>query len=153
MASTTSTRARWQSRLRTGLATGRLLPLYLTFAVLKHVLPLRALAKLAWRAPRGAANALGERDTVARVIRAVNLLGWTDRDCLQRSLLLYRLLSEIGRDPMLMIGLQKDGSTTRGHAWVTTDGHVVGEPASHVARYVPFCGFGRYGQCTTAISA
>ena len=150
---TRSSAPRWQSRLRTGRAIARLLPLYVSFAILKRIVPLRVLAKLAWRAPRARANAPTEGETVARVIRAVNLLGWTDRDCLQRSLLLYRLLSEIGRDPTLVVGMQRSGSTVRGHAWVMTGGRVIGEPIGHVEQYEPFCGFGRHGQCTTAVSA
>jgi len=140
-------------RLRTTLAISQLLPWYLFFAVTKHVVPLRMLVKLAWRDPRPVPGAPTEREAVARVIRAVNLLGWTDRDCLQRSLVLYRLLSLIGRDPILMVGLKRSGTGVEGHAWVMTNGRVLGEAPQHVEQFLPFCGFGRYGQCTPANSA
>jgi hypothetical protein len=133
---------RW---LGNAIAVGRLFPAYVAFAALKRVVPVQTLARWAWQAPRGAASPDQVRQAVARVWRTQGLANLGDRDCLQRSLLLYRELSKLGADPTLMIGFRQAAQGTQGHAWVVADGaQAIGVP--DVTQYVPAFGFGRQGR-------
>jgi hypothetical protein len=126
------------------LAVGRLLPLYVALGALKHVVPVQTLARWAWRPPARPADPDQVRRAVARVWRTQSLLNLGDRDCLQRSLLLYRELSRLGADPTLTIGFRHSAQRVQGHAWVTTRNDLVAEPAG-VTGYVPAIRFGREG--------
>ena len=137
------------SRLRrcsTALAVGRLAALYIVFGLIKHAVPLAVLARFVWRRPRGTRNRSAEVRLVARVIRARHLCREMDRDCLQRSLLLYRELSRVGADPMLIVGFRRAENGLRGHAWVIVDGEALAEEAPASAQFVPTFGFGRGGE-------
>ena len=81
----------------------------------------------------------------ARVFRLSQLIGLLDRDCLHRSLLLYRVLSRAGADPRLVIGFQRMNGRILGHAWVIVDGHAVIEPEVDLLRFSPVLGFGLKG--------
>jgi transglutaminase superfamily protein len=126
------------------LAVGRLLPLYVALGALKHLVPVQTLARWAWRPSAGPADPERVRRAVARVWRTQGLLNVGDRDCLQRSLLLYRELSRLGADPTLTIGFRQSAAHLHGHAWVTTGDEIVAEPAG-VTAYVPAIRFGREG--------
>ena len=130
------------NRFRTGLVVGRLLPAYVLLGLLKHLLPLRWLARWAWCPPAGPRDREAERRLVASVLRLSQLTGLPDRDCLQRSLLLYRVLSRAGADPTLVIGFHRMNDRILGHAWVIVDGHTVIEPAADLLRFSPTLGFG-----------
>jgi hypothetical protein len=137
--------ARRPGRLSDAADVLALLPAYLAFAVLKHVVPLPALARLAWHAGVPA----GDVERASRAVRAVTRLsrriGVTDRDCLQRSLVLYRELSRAGQTPTLVLGFKQDNGRVRGHAWVEA-----GPPrsvlAEDVSSYVVAASFGPRGQ-------
>ena len=126
-------------------AVGRLLPLYLAFGALKHVVPVQTLARWAWHPPTRTNDPDAVRRAVARVWRTQGLVHLGDRDCLQRSLLLYRELSRLGADPTLMVGFRQAAQRTQGHAWVMTRGAVAFEP-DEVNTYVAALSFGPYGQ-------
>ena len=126
-------------------AVGRLLPTYLVLGGLKHVVPVQTLARWAWRHPARVADHRAIDRAVARVWRTQSLLGLGDRDCLQRSLLLYRELSGLGADPRLMIGFRQSANRVQGHAWVVAYEEVVAEPAG-TAEFVPTFSFGRHGE-------
>src|SRR5262245_48657412 len=115
------------NRLATGLVLGRLLPAFLLLGLLKHLVPLRWLARWAWCVPSGPRDREAERRTIARVVRLSRLIGQLDRGCLQRSLLLYRVLSRAGADPALVVGFGRMDGRTRGHAWVVVDGEALTE--------------------------
>ena len=99
--------ARWPSRRnldRRALA-------YLLLGLLKHLVPLRSLAKWTWCEKAGPRDRPAERRFTANAVRVSKLLRIANRDCLQRSLLLYRLLSAVGADPELVVGLrEQDGN-------------------------------------------
>jgi hypothetical protein len=126
------------------LAIGRLLPLYVAIGALKHLVPVQTLARWAWRPPARPADPEQIRRAVARVWRTQGVLNLGDRDCLQRSLLLYRELSRLGADPTLTIGFRHSAQRVQGHAWVTARDEIVAEPAGIVG-YVPAIRFGRNG--------
>jgi hypothetical protein len=68
-----------------------------------------------------------------------------DRDCLQRSLLLYRLLSAVGADPELVVGFREQDGNIIGHAWVLVDEVSLVEPQSDLVRFSPVFRFGARG--------
>ena len=96
--------ARTLSRIWTGWLIARFLPAYVAFTMLKHMVPLQRLVRLAWRFPAGRRDHEAERRLVASVLRLSQFVGLRDRDCLQRSLLVYRLLSRSGADPLGRVG-------------------------------------------------
>jgi hypothetical protein len=73
-------------------------------------------------------------------------MGWADRDCLQRSLLLYRVLSHVGADPTLVVGFKRTNGRIRGHAWVTVHGHTLVEPEAQLLEFSPALRFGLRGE-------
>jgi hypothetical protein len=78
------------------------------------------------------------------VLRLSQLTGLPDRDCLQRSLLLYRVLSRAGAAPTLVIGFRRINGGILGHAWVVVDNQPVIEEAE-LLQYSPAFGFGARG--------
>lgn len=135
---------------RTVRASRTLLIVRLVFAslalgLLKHVVPLRRLARWAWRAPARTPAAIPTTELVGRVLQAGRISGTPDRDCVQRSLLLYRELSKAGLDPTLTVGVRRDPDRVRGHAWVEVHGRVVTESAAELGRFTPIVRFGREG--------
>lgn len=95
--------------------------------LLKRRMPLPRLVAL--MAAKGDPAASGRAlRRVVFVVDAVLRLRGGDRNCLERSLLLYRFLGAQERTPELRIGFVRDGSASLvGHAWVTIDGEPVGE--------------------------
>jgi len=132
-------------RLRHGLALGGLVPAYVVLGAFKHVLPVERLARWAWRAPDPTVDGEKVRARVGLVLRLSRVAGRGDRDCLQRSLLLYRELSRGGADPVLVMGFRRDGGRIEGHAWVESRGRVIGDSADEVGRYAGMLRMGRGG--------
>jgi len=138
-------------RLANGLAVIGLLPAYIAYGCLKHVVPLKRLARWAWRRPRGGRrDREAERLLAARVLRASRLVGASDRDCLQRSLLLYHKLSQAGAEPKLLVGFRRVDGQTIGHAWVAVDGRPVIEGDAEWSDYAAIQAFGARGELVCA---
>ena len=135
----------FSNRLRNGLLLGRLVPVYVLLGFLKHLVPLRWLVRWVWYPPVAARNREVERRLAAGVARLSQLAGLPDRDCLQRSLLLYRVLSRAGADPTLVIGFQREDYRIIGHAWVVVDGRAVIEPDAGLVRFSATLHFGSRG--------
>jgi Transglutaminase-like superfamily len=132
-------------RFRTGLIIGRLLPVYVLLGLLKHLVPVKWLVRWAWCSPAGARDRKAERQLTACIIRLSQLIGRRDRDCLQRSLLLYRVLSGAGADPTLVMGFHRANDRILGHAWVVVDGQAVLEPEADLRRFSVTLQFGSQG--------
>jgi hypothetical protein len=141
---------RASNRLRTGLAVGRLVPAYLLLGLFKHFVPLRWLARWAWRSPARPRDRGAERRLIASVLRLSQLAGLPDRDCLQRSLLLYRVLSRAGADPTLVVGFDRLKGGILGHAWVIVEGHTVIDSEANLLRFSPVLAFGLRGELLPA---
>lgn len=137
-------RSRLARRITTTAALVRLLPVYVGFAVLKHVVPLRTLVRLAWRRPRSSGGDDATR-TVARVAKLRKILRLPDRDCLQQSLVLYRELAAAAADPILVVGFRQEPDGLKGHAWVEAGGRVF-DASADAAPFVPVCSFGQNGR-------
>ena len=132
------------SRWRTAAAVARLAPWFVAFGVMKRFVSLSRLARFAYQSSRQDA----ERDIrriASRVLRTGSLTGMPDRDCLQRSLVLYRELSVAGLSPELAIGFQQTERGLAGHAWVTVAGRVVAEPDVSESVFVQVVRFGERG--------
>jgi hypothetical protein len=65
-------------------------------------------------------------------------------NCLERSLLLYRLLSREGANPTIVFGVDRGTETVAGHAWVEIDGAAVHDTAT--GDYTRVATFGINGQ-------
>jgi hypothetical protein len=118
--------------------------------VLKHLLPLPALVRLAARAllvrPRAA-----RAERIRRIARAgrlprVRLPG----NCLDRSLAFYRLLVSAGASPMLVVGLRAAGPTPfAGHVWLRLDGEELGESFDAHGAFAQVLSFDARGRAST----
>jgi hypothetical protein len=132
-------------RWRTAVTLARLLPSYVLASALRHVVPLNRLARWAWREPVARSGG-GDPQRLAAAVTRLGQLVPGDRNCLRRSLVLYRELSARGADPRLVVGFRRGSLGVEGHAWVTTADGVVGDDAVHVATFTPTCRFGRAGR-------
>jgi len=124
----------------------RLLPAYVTLGVLKRVMPLDALARWAWRPPRFARDPAREWEIQSDLHALWRVTPLRDRDCVQRSLLLYRELSVAGANPTLVAGFKQTGGRIEGHAWVVVDGKLTGERPDSIQEFAPAFTFGARGE-------
>ena len=100
----------------------------LLLPLLKRLLPLPALVRFACVPPgRAARDRDRERHVAALVRRLYGSPLVRDENCLERSLLLYRLLGRLNASPDLVTGVRRDEDGVVGHAWVAVDGEPVGE--------------------------
>jgi hypothetical protein len=136
---------RASNQIRTVLDGLRIAPAYVLLGLLKHIVPLRLLAKWTWCETTRPRDRLAERRLTANALRLSKLLRIADRDCLQRSLLLYRLLSAAGADPELVVGVREQDGKILGHAWVLVDGKSLVEPESALSPFSPVLRFGARG--------
>lgn len=132
-------------RLRSAWDIARLLPLFVSFGILKHLVPIRRLVRLAWHPPVPLPHPDAMQRVASLILRIGTFAGWPDRDCLQRSLLLYRELSRLGGQPELVVGFRRSGANLVGHSWVTLDGRLVAEDARGLDAFVPALRFGSHG--------
>lgn len=135
-------RRRW----RAVITTARLLPSYIAAGVLRHVVSLHRLARWAWRDARTGRAGSGDAEEIAAAVTRLGRIVPGDRNCLRRSLVLYRELSARGAGPRLVVGFRRGDGGLEGHAWVTLAGGVVGDDAAHVASFTPTCCFGPAGR-------
>lgn len=112
--------------------------------LMKRVVNVSVLAELL----KSRASALGD-DVRQRRVDSIKRIATTggrllvSRNCLTRSLTLYRLLSVTGAQPVLLLGARNDGIATRGHAWVELEGKPFPKPDDEV--YSPIVGFDEQG--------
>jgi hypothetical protein len=100
----------------------------LVLPLLKNVVPVRVLASRMSRAARRGdpAHAAARIAAVRRLVSDGGRLVISG-NCLERSLLLFRLLSEARRGTALVIGVRREGTRVAGHAWVELDGQIFAE--------------------------
>jgi hypothetical protein len=139
-------------RVRLCLVMGKLLPGYLLLGLLKHLVPISWLARWAWRRPAGRRDYEQERRLKLGVLRLSQMIGLPDRDCLQRSLLLYRALSRAGAEPILVLGLKRVNDRTLGHAWVLVDDRPLLDSDADLRSFAPALSFGRCGKLLPTVS-
>jgi hypothetical protein len=136
---------RVSNQIRTVLDGFRIVPAYVLLGLLKHLVPLPWLVKWTWCERSGPRDRLAERRLTANVLRLSKLSRIGDRDCLQRSLLLCRLLSAAGANPELVVGLREQEGKIIGHAWVLVDQVSIVESTSDLVLFSPVLRFGARG--------
>ena len=132
------------SRWAAAVSVARLAPWFVAYGAMKHFVPLPTLARWSYQSPRRGA-ACDARRVASDVLRTGRLTGVPDRDCLQRSLVLYRELSAGGLGPELALGFQQKEGRLSGHAWVTIGGRAVAEPDLDESAFTQVMRFGARG--------
>jgi hypothetical protein len=115
--------------------------------LLKFVMPLPHLVRLMWTGPSAASmTSEAQNSAEMRVLEIIRTGGrlLVSRNCLERSLVLYRYLSSSGGDPQLVVGVTKQAGIVGGHTWVELDGRPVDDlQAAHFERVAVFGSNGR----------
>jgi hypothetical protein len=95
----------------------------LTLPLLKWVVPLPRLARLMWSASAQRKRDPAREEQIATLAEAISGRRGGRRldNCLERSLVAYRFLSQAGAEPRLVVGVSRD-EPVRGHVWVMLDG-------------------------------
>ncbi|PYR38106.1 MAG: lasso peptide biosynthesis B2 protein [Acidobacteria bacterium] len=120
----------------------RMMPWRVVLPVAKRVIPLSTLVSVMALPRRFLERRPLREKRVASLAHRVSGLGArSPANCLERSLLAYRFLSEMGAGPRLVLGVRKQGATVEGHAWVEVDGRAMGEPAPQDLGYAPTTSF------------
>ena len=125
-------------------------PRYVGYAILRRILPLPRVARLAWSPPASARDPVREARTVACVHRLRQFLAPRGDDCLPFSLVLYHALSRTSADPVLHVGFRRGPAGLEGHAWITAGDAVIGDSAANVATYDRAFSFGARGELLPA---
>jgi hypothetical protein len=120
----------------------------LVLPFLKHVVSIDRLAVIAWKAPKVARRRL-ERER--RIADISHLMHRSRRpsgryNCLERSLITYRYLSELNADPQLVLGVRRANGSIEGHSWILVDGAPVRESTEMLADFEPLVAFGARGE-------
>ena len=119
----------WAQRMRQCVKTDWLLvaqmgTLRVSLPILKRVFKATTLAEFLYSAP---AEPLGEVERHQRlelvkfVVRKGGRL-LVSRNCLDRSLMLYSVLSRADARPTLVLGARRGETSMAGHAWIEIDG-------------------------------
>lgn len=120
----------------------------LALPLLKWRLPLPRLARLMWTRSSGAER---DRDREGQIVTLAEALCGPHGDsvldnCLERSLVSYRFLSQAGADAELAFGVARDrDDPVRGHAWVRLDGEPVHDTPLALERFQELGAFGEGG--------
>lgn len=123
----------------------RLLAWRMALAVLKRTVPIATLARL-MASPGGRSP----RDS-RRIVELVDWLYAPRRDrelgnCLDRSLVLYRFLSQNEPGTRLVLGMRRGSSELEGHAWVIAGNRAIGEIPQSDGSFVTLATFGADGR-------
>jgi transglutaminase superfamily protein len=120
----------------------------LAVPVLKWRLPLPRLARLMWTPSRREQR---DRPREERIVTLSEALCGPHGDsvldnCLERSLVSYRFLSQAGAEPELAFGVARDrDDPVPGHAWVRLDGEPVHDTPFALERFEELGAFGAGG--------
>jgi hypothetical protein len=77
-------------------------------------------------------------DTVHRLVATGGRM-LVSPNCLERSLVLCRLLSRAGARVLLVLGVRREGSALAAHAWLEVDGRSLDDSSNR--GYTPFVAF------------
>jgi hypothetical protein len=136
---------RWHLRTRADVwLVTRMLAWRLVLPALKRIVPIDALAGAMsrGRGPRP------EEDSVVRLtswIYGSRPLTGGD-NCLERSLLLYRYLSQTNPETRLVLGFRNGDRALEGHAWVAVGERAMGADTDELGAYAPVIAFGPEGR-------
>ena len=118
----------------------------LAVPLLKRLLPLPRLARLLWTPPRRTERDQAREERVMALADALSGPRGSRRfdNCLDRSLIGYRFLSQAGADPELVIGVARPGEV-RGHVWLRLDGVPLRETDDSLEGFEEVAAFGPAG--------
>jgi hypothetical protein len=120
----------------------RMMPWRIVLPIAKRVVSLSKLVSFMELPRRSSARQPFREKRVASLAHRVSGLGSrSSANCLERSLLAYRFLSEMGAAPRLVLGVRKEGEKVEGHAWVEVDGRAVAEQPPQELGYAPTTSF------------
>jgi hypothetical protein len=126
----------------------RMLAWWVALPLLKRSTPLPRLVRFAQLDPRGAAREPEQEAKVAALAEWLfKMRPRTARDnCLERSLVAYRFLGELGARPVLVVGIGGEHDQTIGHVWVTVDGRPVHDEPESLDAYEAVVAFDSDGR-------
>jgi len=115
---------------------------------LKYLIPLPTLVRLMSANPPadgpGTSKRCGSRtESVLHLLEAGGRIV-VSSNCLDRSLLVYRFLSEVGARPQLVMGVSKGSTGVAGHAWVEIEGQALADTTT--GGFAPILRFGARGR-------
>jgi hypothetical protein len=113
----------------------------LALPVLKHVVPLPTLVHLMCPAPRRTPRT--RLESVSFLLAHGGRIAFST-NCLDRSLALYRFLTEAGARPRLVMGVTAGAAAVSGHAWIEVDGLPLADTTT--PNYAPVLAFGANGR-------
>ena len=113
----------------------------LALPVMKTLVPVKVLVRWMDRSHCVLPPATPPRiDSVERLLSEGGRLV-VSPNCLERSLLLYRFLSEAGAEVALVMGMRHEGATVAGHAWLELNGRPFADATTStynpVVRFAP----------------
>lgn len=121
----------------------------LILPILKRIVPLKSLAKFMWTPAKKERTPEQERK-IATLVRWLYYFVFSQKTCLERSLLLYRFLSRNNSDPRLITGMRRaEDQSWKGHAWIVVDGKPFDEREASVEDFKTFAIFGPGGSMDT----
>jgi hypothetical protein len=132
-------------RLGAAWLGARMLAWRLALPVLKRVLPLAALARLAWPRRRSRRRRPEREALVAGIVARLYGSERGDDNCLERSLVAYRFLAQAGAGPRLTCGIRRADGEVVGHAWIVLDGRPLAAADERVEEYTQVAAFGAGG--------
>jgi hypothetical protein len=117
----------------------------MALSILKRTVPIATLARL--MASPGGRSPGDSR----RIVELVDWLYAPRRDrelgnCLDRSLVLYRFLSQHEPGTRLVLGMRRGSSELEGHAWVIAGDRSIGETPADGDGFVPLATFAADGR-------
>lgn len=135
---------RWHLRTRADVwLAARMFAWRLVLPALKRIVPIDRLAPAMTRG-RGPRP---EEDSVVRLaswIYGSRPLTGGD-NCLERSLLVYRYLSQANPETRLILGFRNGDRALEGHAWVAVGERSMGADTDELGAYAPVMSFGPGG--------
>jgi hypothetical protein len=125
----------------------RMLGWRVVLPVLRRALPLRSLVSLVWPSRRSRRRRRDREALVAATVSQLygTTLGRADDNCLERCLLAYRFLAQVGAEPELECGVRRVGGELRGHAWIVVDGRPLAHADEGIQTFTPIATFGHRG--------
>lgn len=98
--------------------------------LLKHLLSIETLASLMTPRPVETPSDWLRRERTATIHRVITTAGRlvVSPNCLERSLVTYRLLARAGANVALVLGMRRNGSALTGHSWIELDGRSLDTP-------------------------
>jgi hypothetical protein len=123
----------------------RMLAWRLALPALKRVLPLAALARLAWPRRRRRHRRPDREALVAGIVARLYCSERGDDNCLERSVVAYRFLAQAGAEPRLTCGIRRTDGEVVGHAWIVLDGRPLAAADEGVEQYTLVAAFGAGG--------